>query len=227
LANVGTGGGSIAHLAAGGDGWQTTFVLVNTGASAAPLTLSFFNDVTGAPLSLPLSFGGSTTIFTSTILKTLAAGATFVVASSGGQNLVTGSAQLSTGGHVSGFVIFRHNNQEAVVPLESRNAPGYIIAFDNTGGTATGIAVNAVSTAPVSIPVTVRDDAGSQISTYALNLATNGHLAFTLAQKYPETANIRGTIEFDAPAGAQIGALGIRMPTGAAHPYTTLPALMK
>jgi len=30
LANVGTGGGSIAHLASGRDGWQTTFVLVNT-----------------------------------------------------------------------------------------------------------------------------------------------------------------------------------------------------
>jgi hypothetical protein len=51
--------------------------------------------------------------------------------------LVTGSAQLSTGGHVSGFVIFRHNNQKLWF-LESRNAPGYIIAFDNTGGTATG-----------------------------------------------------------------------------------------
>ncbi len=29
------------------------------------------------------------------------------------------------------------------------------------------------------------------------------------------------------PAGAQIGALGIRIPTGAAHTYTTLPALAK
>ena len=50
LANVGTGGGSIAHLASGGDGWQTTFVLVNTGTSAAQATLSFFDDQTGAPL---------------------------------------------------------------------------------------------------------------------------------------------------------------------------------
>ena len=49
LANVGTGGGSIAHLASGGDGWQTTFVLVNTGTSAAQVTLSFFADQTGAP----------------------------------------------------------------------------------------------------------------------------------------------------------------------------------
>ncbi len=231
LANVGTGGGSIAHVATGGDGWQTTFVLINTGTTAAQMTLSFFNDVTGTPMSLPLSFpqfGGSNTIVAPSILRTLAAGATVVIASSGGTNLATGSAQLSTGGHISGFVIFRHNNQEAVVPLESRNAGGYIIAFDNTSGTTTGIAVNAVSTGQVNIPVTVRDDTGTQIATDTLQLAANGHLAFTLAtQKYPATANIRGTIEFDTPNGAQIGALGIRMPTGAAHAYTTLPALAK
>ncbi len=201
------------------------------GTSAAQMTLSFFHDVTGAPLSLPLSFpqpGGGTATMTSTVPRTLAAGATLVIVSSGTGTLLTGSAQLSTTGHIGGFVIFRHNNQEAVVPLESRNAAGYIIAFDNTGGTATGIAVNAVSTGQVNIPVTVRDDTGAQIKTDTLNLARNGHLAFTLAtQKYPETTNIRGTIEFDTPAGAQIGALGIRMPTGPAHTYTTLPALAK
>ena len=41
LANVGTGGGSFAFVAEGGDGWQTTFVLVNTGANSASATLSF------------------------------------------------------------------------------------------------------------------------------------------------------------------------------------------
>jgi hypothetical protein len=55
-ANVGTGGGSIAHLASGGDGWQTTFVLVNTGTGSAEATLNFFADQTGAPMLLPLTF---------------------------------------------------------------------------------------------------------------------------------------------------------------------------
>jgi Putative Ig domain len=231
LANVGTGGGSIAHIATGGDGWQTTFVLVNTGSTAAQMTLNIFNDETGTPLSIPLSFpqpGGGANTFGFTVPRTLAAGATLVIVSGGTSRLFTGSAQLTTTGNVSGFVIFRHNNQEAVVPLESRNANGYIIAFDNTGGTATGIAVNAVSAGSVSVPVKVRDDTGALILSDTLNLAPNGHLAFTLAtDKYPETANIRGTIEFDKPANAQIGALGIRMPTGAAHAYTTLPALAK
>ena len=103
-----------------------------------------------------------------------------MIVSSGAPQLLTGSAQLSTTGKVSGFVIFRHNNQEAVVPLESRNANAYILAFDNTGETFTGIAVNSVSAQAVIVPVIVRDDTGAQIATDALNLAANGHSAFTL-----------------------------------------------
>jgi len=142
--------------------------------------------------------------------------------------LLTGSAQLNTTGNVSGFVIFRHNNQEAVVLLESRNANAYILAFDNTNGTATGVAVNAVSTQQVNVPVTVRDDTGATIATDTITVAANGHYAFTLGtDRYPGALTIRGTVEFDAPANAQIGALGIRIPTGSAHTYTTLPALAK
>ena len=231
LANVGTGGGSIAHLAAGGDGWRTTFVLVNTGTSATSATLSFFNDSTGFPLTLPLSFpqdGGGVSLTVPSYTAQLAAGASRIIVSDGGAILATGSAQLTTTGNVSGFVIFRHNNQEAVVPLESRNANGYLIAFDNTSGTFTGIALNSVSALPANVPVIIRDDTGAQIGTDTLTLAANGHVAFTLVtDKYPQTANIRGTIEFDKPAGATIGALGIRIPPGALTTYTTLPALAK
>ncbi len=231
LANVGTGGGSIAHFASGGDGWQTTFVLVNTGTTLAPATLSFFTDQTGIAQPLPLTFpqGNIAATSATSVTQTLAPGATLIIVSTGAPQLITGSAQLTSTGNVSGFVIFRHNNQEAVVPLESRNASAYVLAFDNTNGTATGIAVNNVSTAAqVSIPVVVRDDAGNQIASDTLNIAANGHYAFTLGiDRYPMALTIRGTIEFDKPPNAQIGALGIRIPTGAAHTFTTLPALAK
>jgi hypothetical protein len=140
----------------------------------------------------------------------------------------TGSAQLTTDGPVSGFVIFRYNptGQEAVVPIESRKVNAYLLAFDNTGGTATGIAVSGISTQPVNVPVVVRDDRGAQIATDTLNIAANGHLSFTLVtDRYPATANIRGTIEFETPPGGHISALGIRIPI--AHTFTTLPALVK
>jgi hypothetical protein len=230
LANVGAGGGSIAHLATG-NGWQTTFVLVNTGIAPAQTTLSFFAD-DGTQLRLPLSFpqtGANSTA--SSVGQVLAPGATLIVESAAPLSNpapTTGSAQVATNGNVGGFVIFRYNpnGQEAVVPLESRNAASYLLAFDNTAGTATGIAINSVSTQTVNIPVVVRDDAGMQIATDTLNLAANGHLAFTLAvDKYLAAAGLRGTIEFGTPAGAQIGALGIRIPL--AHTFTTLPPLAK
>jgi hypothetical protein len=231
LANVGTNGGSIAHIATG-NGWQTTFVLVNTGTSSAQVNLNFFADVTGAPLSLPLSFPQTGTGSTaSSVSQSLAAGASLLVQSAAPASNpapTIGSAQLTTNGKVGGFVIFRYNpnGQEAVVPLESRTADGFMIAFDNTAGTATGIAINSVSSQAANVPVIVRDDGGNQIASDTLNLAANGHLAFTLVtDKYAATANIRGTIEFDTPPGAQIGALGIRIPV--AHTFTTLPALAK
>ncbi len=233
LANIGTGGGSVVHIATG-DGWQTTFVLVNAGASAVQVNLGFFAD-SGAPLSLPLSFpqsGGGASTQASAVNQSLAAGATLIVQSTAPQSNpapTVGSAQLTTNGNVGGFVIFRYNpdGQEAVVPIETRNASAYLVAFDGTNGTATGVAINSVSNQSVNIPVVVRDDSGTQIATDTILLAPNGHLAFTLAvDKYPVAANIRGTIEFDTPANAQIGALGIRMPAGA-HTFTTLPALAK
>ena len=235
LANVGINGGSIAHLATG-NGWQTTFVLVNVGAGVAQTHLKFFGDG-GAPLLLPIGFpqsGGGTTQTASGVDQTLAAGATLIVQSAAPLSdpaPTVGSAQLTTTGNVSGFVIFRYNpsGQEAVVPLESRNASAYILAFDNTAGIATGVAINSVATQAVNIPVTVRNEAGTQIATDLIPLAVNGHLAFTLvSDKYPGTANIRGTIEFGKPtANALIGALGIRIPPAAAHTFTTLPALAK
>ena len=64
--------------------------------------------------------------------------------------------------------------------IHNRNASAYIIAFDNTNGTATGIALDAVSAGQVNIPVTVRGDTGAQIATDTITLAANGHDAFTL-----------------------------------------------
>ena len=232
LANVVAGSGSIAHLASG-NGWKTTFVLVNTGTSAAPVQLNFFAD-NGSPLALPVGFpqtANGTTSVVSSVSQSLAAGATLLVESDAPLSNpapTIGSAQLTSSGNVGGFVIFRYDptGQEAVVPFETRNGNAYLLAFDNTAGNATGVALNSVSPQAVSVPVVIRDDAGNQIATDTLALTANGHLAFTLVtDKYPAAANIRGTIEFDTPSGAQISALAFRFL--AAHTFTTLPALVK
>ncbi len=237
LADIGTSGGSIAHIAVS-NGWQTTFVLVNAGAASGVAHLKFF-DNGGNPLPLSVSYPQTGTAATtvSSADPTLAAGAMLMLQANGPLTdpLQTGSAQLTTTGNISGFVIFRYqpNGQEAVVPLENRNASGYLLAFDNTGGTATGIAVNTVSTGAANIRVIVRDGSGAQIGAHVINLAANGHFSDTLGQYsttlqtvlFPETAGLRGTLEFDTPAGGEIGVLGIRV--AVAHTFTTLPALAK
>ena len=230
LASVGGGGGTMAHIASS-NGWKTTFVLVNTGTSAAQTHLQFFDDY-GNPLVLPLAFpqsGAGASVFDSKIDRTLNAGASLLIESDGPlENPVqTGSAQLTTTGNVSAFGIFRYepNGQEAVVPLENRNAGSYILAFDNTAGISTGVAMSNSSWQVASVPVIVRDDTGTQIGTSAIPLAANGHGAFVLATQFPQTAGIRGTLEFITPAGAQLSVLGIRSPP--THTFTTLPTLTR
>ncbi len=228
LANVVPGGGSIAHIASG-NGWTTTFVLVNTGTSGAAVHLGFFAD-NGSPLSLPISYpqiGPALTHGTS-VDTGMGVGSTLLIQTTGvdADPLLVGSAQLSVQGTVGGFVIFGYENgNEAVVPLQTGNAGGYIIPFDNTAGTGTGVAVKNVSSQAANIAVIFRDNSGAQIGTANIPLAANGHSSIVLQGQYPVTANKQGTVEFDAPIGVQIGALGIRTPI--AHTFTTLPALAK
>ena len=228
LANVGTTGGTFAHIASG-NGWTTTFVLVNAGTSGANVHLNFYAD-NGSPLTLPISYPQDGTAITqaSSVNTGMGVGSTLLIKSTGveADPLLIGSAQLTVEGNVGGFVIFGYQNgNEAVVPLQTGNAGGYIIPFDNTAGTGTGIAVSNNSAQPASISAIFRNSAGAQVGTATIALAAHGHSAIVLQSQYPVTANIQGTVEFDAPAGVQIGALGIRTPI--AHTFTTLPALAK
>ena len=221
--------GTMAHLASGA-GWLTTFTLTNTGTTEANIQLSFF-DNNGDAVALPLVFedsGEKTT--TANVSETIAPGATLVIATNANNNaaLVQGSAELtSQGGNTSGFAVFHYNPnaQEAVVPLETRNANAYVLAFDNTNGLTTGLAVANVSNQAEKVPMIVRDDTGAQLGTATIDLAAHGHTSFLLAINYPFAKNKRGTVEFDAPSNGQISALGIRSaPTGS---FTTIPALVK
>lgn len=232
LANVGTNGGLMAHLASGG-GWQTTFALVNTGNTPANTTLSFLGD-NGSPLALTLTALSGINAsplpgFPSSYTQTIAANSSLWLQTSGPVTspLLTGSAQLVASGNVSGYAIFRYNpnGQEAVVPLESRNPGSFLIAFDNTNSTATGIAIASGYGQPVTIPVVIRDDSGNSLTTATIPLVANGHTSFVLAQQYAQTAGIRGTVEFLVPTGVPISVLGIRSPP--ALTFTTLPALSR
>jgi hypothetical protein len=161
----------------------------NTGTSPANIEVNFF-DNNSNPLSLPLIFldSGETTT-NSTLTQTIAAGATIVVATNAGSTpaLVTGSAQLtSSGGNAGGFAVFHFSPsaQEAVVPIQTQNAAAYVLAFDNTNGLATGLALANVSNQAVKVPMIVRDDTGTQLGTATIGLAAHGHTSFVLPATY-------------------------------------------
>ena len=96
--------------------------------------------------------------------------------------LLVGWAQLLANGNVSGFGIFSDPsfNWNAVVPLETRNASKYILAFDNTGSLVTGLAIANIAPLPANVLVIIRNDAGSQIGTATISLAAQGHISFML-----------------------------------------------
>jgi hypothetical protein len=134
---------------------------------------------------------------------------------------------LQAAGRVGGFTVFRNNGQEAVVPLETRDATSYLLAFDNTGSIATGLAIANVSATAqgADVSVIVRDENGARIGMGSIPLASHGHNSFILTDPafgFPAAAGRRGTVEFDTPLGGHISVLGLRA-NGAA--LTTLPVL--
>lgn len=226
LAQVSANGGSIAHVTYN-QGWQTAFTLVNTGTSSAQATLSFFDDF-GTPLSMSMAFPQTGAQSTSTtVTTTLAAGASWIIETEGHNSYkaVTGSALLTTTGNVGGFAIFRYDpsQQEAIVPLETRNASSYTVVFDNTDGIETGLALANASDQAVTLNLIIRDDSGAGISAGLVNLPGHGHTAVVVSQSYAATAGIRGTVEIEAPSGSQFSALGIRFTPS--QNITTIPVL--
>ena len=153
-------------------------------------------------------------------------------------SLMTGSAQLLSNGPVGGFAVFTDTlsatqQQQAVVPLQSVNFNAYLVWFDNTNGFSTAIALANVSTQTANITVVMRDDAGNTLLTQTIPLAGLGHTSFSLTDSttwppgttFAASQNVRGSLEFDTPAGGQISVLGLSFNPASA--FTSVPAVAK
>ena len=223
------GAGSISQIASGG-GWDTSLTLIDLGTASAEARIDFSGNA-GSALVLPFTSPQQTfagTMLGATLDQTLNPHGQFIMDAAGSLSnpVSVGWAQLSTAGAVNGFAIFKNSSgQEAVVPLETRSAPSYLLAYDNSGALATGLAIANPATAAATVNVVIRDDTGAQIGTRIVNLPALGHQSFMLTDPqsgFPVTLGKRGTIEFDTPQNGQISVLGLRA-KGAA--VTTLPVL--
>ncbi len=198
------------HIADGGQ-WTTSFTLINIDAIPAPYTLSFYDD---NGLSLPLNIVGNPVSVTS-VTDSIPIGGSVVVQTGGGPVVRQGWANLSTtGGKIAGTAVFRSHlvnradDFEAAVPLASQVDHRFIIAFDNTSGFVTGIALANPSPFAAQIVVTFRDETGTQIVSRPLSMAAMSHTAFLVDLNYPETAGKRGVVEYNTVN--HIAGLGLR-----------------
>ena len=162
--------GSMPHIAAEG-GWSTTFTFVNKSVTSMQTQFSMF-DNSGSPLALPLTFPqrSPSQITEYSENQSIPGNASLVVQASGPSNIPfqEGSAQLNSAGLIDGFAIFHYGptNQEAVVPIETRNATSYLLPFDNTNGVLTGVAIEKVSAQSGMIQLTIRNDNGATVVTF-------------------------------------------------------------
>ena len=226
-----TAAGSLAQVASEG-GWNFSLDAINLGTSAATARFSFA-DNNGNPLAMPLTFPqfppASGALTGASLDQTINPNAQFLMESTGPANAgpLVGWSQLSATSGISGFGIFSNpaSGWNAVVPLETRNAASYFLAFDNTLGITTGLAVANLSTQAVTVQAVIRDDNGNQIGMPTIRLGALGHTSFMLndpALGFPVTNGKRGTIEFKTPPSTQISVLGLRANGNA---LTTLPVL--
>jgi hypothetical protein len=219
-----TGNGSMAHLAVGG-GWTTTIQLINLGNTTAQAHLRFFDD-NGHALAVPVTYSGNTTTAASAD-PVLPPNSTLTIESTSGDNssVQIGSAHVTSDGRVTGFIRFRYGprEQEAIVPLETRNAGSYVLAFDNTDGLATGVAVANVASTDGTVPVVIRDATGMPLGLGTITIPANGHSAFVLSDRFAAAVSQRGTVEFITPAGGQVSVLGLRFP--ASGMFSTIPVV--
>jgi len=211
---------ALAHIADGGQ-WTTTFTLVNLDSVPAPYTLDFYAD-DGTPLTLGIAGIGAVT----TTSGMLPVNGSTVLQTTGGPSLRQGWAYLDTTQSVGAQAIFKSQvsgraDYEAAVPID-QGSTNVVIAFDNSGGYFTGVAIaNTDSTFPANVTVIFSDPQGVQIGTGNFALQPSGHISLLLNLSYPFTAGLTGTVEFTSDNGSIVG-LGLRFnPTG---PFTSTTA---
>jgi hypothetical protein len=226
LATGATGSGILADLASGG-GWNTLIELVNSSSTLAPASVVLYGD-DGSPLTLPVTSSDlELNASISSVNATLPAYGTALIQSAppAGSALQGGSALLTSGPGVTGFLIFQYTvtGQEVLVPVESGSASAYVAAFDQTNGLALGISLSNATAQAANVSVILRDQTGATFATGAVALAPQGHQSFVLTDLFPAAAGQYGTVEFDPPLGGEIGVVGIRAtPAGV---FTSVPIL--
>jgi hypothetical protein len=206
--------------------WKTTLTVFVRSGRTASVDIQFFgND--GKPLTLPIVGRGPVTSvqanlgpFDSATFETEGTSAT----------LSEGWAHVESDSEIGGVSVFRlrvpgQPDAEAAVPLTVTGA-SVVSSFDNTAGYLTGIALVNHGFGSVQIYLGFTAEGGESIGSRVVVLNAKNHISFLLADRFPEVAGKRGTLQVTGMTSqntveGSISVLGLRFnPRGS---FTTLP----
>jgi hypothetical protein len=220
--------GLIAHLSAGG-GWRTIISLFNASSVAAPVRIAAWNSG-GGPLAIPwaVASGGPTAGTGNPLEWTIQPNGTLdlVAGDPANPEVTVGWAQLSAPAAVSGWITYAMSppsgwRTETVIPVEKRSPVSWVLPFDNSADSSTGVAVaNSSEIGGTVVLVVARDGEGRHLLSDLLQLPARGHTSFGVAQKYSALAGRRGTLEFQNTREGAIAVMGVRF-----HSSGTLAAI--
>jgi len=227
--------GVLPHVAIGGP-WKTFLQVMNAEESASnQIRLNFFTSA-GTPLVVGLSgnIANSGQYGSSWNITVVPRGILFLeVLPISGSVIQTGWIKLISDEQkgemkMAASAIFRavvpgRPDMEAVVPLEDNTMDRTLVAFDNTNGFTTSMAlVNPWDYKSCDLIVDVISSDGTLLGTYRETLSPSHHIAFETNSRWPVSAGEKGTLRIrGATPGSIYSALAILFnPSGS---ITTAP----
>ena len=217
---------------ADGGGWRSTIAVFNNGVNAVPVRIIIkFRSDSGTLVQVPLNgYGSLDTLETDLGVQS----ALFLETTGVSPTVQAGFVevdQLTGGGAVEGFALFRHSvpgrpDYEAVSD-GMRAASSMTFAFDNTNGNVTSFAIANLSSSNCTVGAfPIFDEFGNALVGGAKligNLNASGHTAFVSTDLIPEIANKRGHLIFSPLIACGTGGfamLGLRF--NSQGPFTNL-----
>jgi len=218
--------GSFAQVVSGG-GWKTQITLINRSVSVVTGQISFYSDG-GDSLILPLVLPQSNSRTTSSVVGvSIAPNGTFVVESEAATSSVAvGWADIQASDLLSGFAIFRFRrtgvaDSEGTALIVSP-AASFVLPYDNTDGSQTGVALANPDSAAATLSLAIRDDNGTQLTSSQIIVPAMGHVSFFINNRFPQSMNRRGIVEF-RNTSTTVAGMGLRFSPSST--FTLLPIL--
>jgi hypothetical protein len=215
-----TSAGALPHFASG-QGWRTTWVLINSTSNPNSAVQLNFLDDNGNPAVIPLIVS-----FTSQVLAPASSystsvpphGMVVVYSQNSGPISQTGWTQVSTDSSTTSvFEVFAYEQtqpngkvtvQEGATATQNANVVRYVLPFNQSSTNFSAVAIANLSNNPITPSITIRDAAGNKLDEESLPLPAYGHTAFLLSN-YPASANTAGVIELETDAPGLIAVLGL------------------